>query len=153
MSQPKQPTNYSALSTLVLVFFFWGFIAASNSILIPFCKTHFSLTQLESQLIGSAFYGAYFIGSLILFILSNALGYDIINHIGYKKGIIYGLAISVVGALLISPLQMRSHFMLSWDHCLLLRSGSLCNRPAPNPSRFRWVIRQPDLIGLTLAVV
>jgi MFS transporter, FHS family, L-fucose permease len=103
MSQPKQPTNYSALSTLVLVFFFWGFIAASNSILIPFCKTHFSLTQLESQLIGSAFYGAYFIGSLILFILSNALGYDIINHIGYKKGIIYGLAISVVGALLIIP--------------------------------------------------
>jgi MFS transporter, FHS family, L-fucose permease len=110
MSQPKQPTNYSALSTLVLVFFFWGFIAASNSILIPFCKTHFSLTQLESQLIGSAFYGAYFIGSLILFILSNSLGYDIINHIGYKKGIIYGLGISVIGALLIIPSANANSF-------------------------------------------
>lgn len=110
MSQPKQPTNYSALSTLVLVFFFWGFIAASNSILIPFCKTHFALTQLQSQLIGSAFYGAYFIGSLVLFILSNMMGYDIVNHIGYKKGIIYGLAISVVGALLIIPSANANSF-------------------------------------------
>ena len=30
----KQPTNTGALATLVIVFFFWGFIAASNSILI-----------------------------------------------------------------------------------------------------------------------
>ncbi len=110
MTQSKQPTNYSALGTLVLVFFFWGFIAASNSILIPFCKTHFSLTQFESQLIGSSFYGAYFIGSLVLFILSNIMGYDIINKIGYKRGIIYGLAISVVGALLIIPAANANSF-------------------------------------------
>jgi len=110
MSQPKQPTNYSALGTLVLVFFFWGFIAASNSILIPFCKTHFSLSQFQSQLIGSAFYGAYFIGSLILFIISNIIGYDIINKIGYKKGIIYGLGISIIGALLIIPSANANSF-------------------------------------------
>lgn len=110
MSQQKQATNYSALSTLVLVFFFWGFIAASNSILIPFCKTHFSLTQFQSQLIGSAFYGAYFIGSLILFIISNLVGYDIINKIGYKKGIIYGLGISIIGALLIIPSANANSF-------------------------------------------
>jgi len=110
MNQPKLPTNYSALGTLVIVFFFWGFIAASNSILIPFCKTHFSLSQFQSQLIGSAFYGAYFIGSLILFIVSNVLGYDIINKIGYKKGIIYGLFISVIGALLIIPSANANSF-------------------------------------------
>lgn len=84
MSQPKQPTNYGALRTLVTVFFFWGFIAASNSIVIPFCKTHFSLSQFESQLVGSAFYGAYFIGSLILFIVSNVHSIDILNKIGFK---------------------------------------------------------------------
>lgn len=110
MNQQKQATNYSALSTLVLVFFFWGFIAASNSILIPFCKTHFNLTQFQSQLIGSAFYGAYFIGSLILFIVSNLLGYDIINKIGYKNGIIYGLGISIIGALLIIPSANANSF-------------------------------------------
>ena len=110
MSQTKQPTNTGALSTLVLVFFFWGFIAASNSIFIPFCKSHFQLSQFESQLIGSAFYGAYFIGSLILFFCSNLIGYDILNKIGYKKGIIYGLIISVVGALLIIPAANANSF-------------------------------------------
>jgi FHS family L-fucose permease-like MFS transporter len=103
MSQSKQTTNYGALSTLVTVFFFWGFIAASNSIFIPFCKSHFALSQFESQLVGSAFYIAYFVGSLTLFIVSNVLGYDILNKIGYKKGIIYGLLISVAGALLMLP--------------------------------------------------
>ena len=110
MNQPKQPTNTGALATLVIVFFFWGFIAASNSIFIPFCKTHFNLSQFESQLIGSAFYIAYFAGSLVLFLLSNVFGYDILNRIGYKKGIIYGLWISVVGALLIIPSANANSF-------------------------------------------
>ncbi|HXB93820.1 MAG TPA: hypothetical protein VNU70_01640, partial [Puia sp.] len=99
----KQPTNTGALATLVLVFFFWGFIAASQSIFIPFCRHNFSLTQFESQLLGSAFYGAYFIGSLALYLISSLLKYDILNRIGYKKGIIYGIWISVAGALLIIP--------------------------------------------------
>ncbi len=110
MTETAKPTNYGALGTLVIVFFFWGFIAASNSILIPFCKTHFSLSQFQSQLIGSAFYGAYFIGSLILFIISNIVGYDIVNKIGYKRGIIYGLLISVIGALLIIPSANANSF-------------------------------------------
>lgn len=99
----SQKTNGGALATLVLVFFFWGFIAASNSIFIPFCKTFFNLTQFESQLIGTAFYGAYFIGSLVLYIISEARGKDLLNKIGYKKGIILGLVISIVGALLMIP--------------------------------------------------
>ena len=106
----RQPTNTGALATLVMVFFFWGFIAASNSIFIPFCKTHFNLSQFESQLIGSAFYIAYFAGSLVLFFISNVLGYDILNRIGYKKGIIYGLWISVLGALLIIPSANANSF-------------------------------------------
>jgi len=110
MTTNRQPTNTGALANLVIVFFFWGFIAASNSIFIPFCKTHFNLSQFSSQLIGSAFYGAYFFGSLILFLLSNLIGYDILNRIGYKKGIIYGLLISVVGALLIIPSANANSF-------------------------------------------
>ena len=99
MNQTSIKTNYSALSTLVTVFFFWGFVAASNGIFIPFCKTHFNLNQFQSQLIDSSFYGAYFYGSLILYILSTLGKSDILNKIGYKKGIIIGLLISVVGAL------------------------------------------------------
>ena len=100
MNQPKQPTNYSALSTLVIVFFFWGFIAASNGIFIPFCKKHFNLNQFESQLIDFAFYVAYFVGSFLLFLFTAITKIDILNKIGYRKGIIWGLFISIAGALL-----------------------------------------------------
>ena len=47
-------TNYSALATLTTVFFFWGFIAAGNSVFIPFCKNYFHLDQFQSQLIDFA---------------------------------------------------------------------------------------------------
>lgn len=94
-----QQTKWSQFGVLISVFFFWGFVAASNSIFIPFCKKFFDLDQIQSQLIGSAFYGAYFYGSLILYLMSNMTGTDILNKIGYKKGIIYGLLISVIGAL------------------------------------------------------
>ena len=47
MSENK---NYSqALSTLVTVFFFWGFIAASNGVFIPFCKEYFMIDQFQSE--------------------------------------------------------------------------------------------------------
>ena len=95
----NQQTKWSQFGVLITVFFFWGFVAASNSIFIPFCKRFFQLDQIQSQLIGSAFYGAYFYGSLILYIVSFLTGTDLLNKIGYKKGIIYGLLISMVGAI------------------------------------------------------
>lgn len=95
----NQETKWSQFGTLITVFFFWGFVAASNGVFIPFCKTHFHLDQFESQLIDAAFYGAYFFGSLILYIMSVVSRIDILNKIGYKNGIIYGLLISVIGAL------------------------------------------------------
>ena len=131
--QLKQPTNYSALSTLVMVFFFWGFIAASNSIFIPFCRTHFSLTQFQSQLIGSAFYGAYFIGSLALYLISSFLGYDILNKIGYKKGIIYGLFISVIGALAIIPSANANSFSLILVSFFIVALGFSLQQTAAQP--------------------
>lgn len=96
MSQVK--TNYSALFTLITVFFFWGFIAAGNSIFIPFCKHHFKLDQFQSQLIDFAFYFAYYIGALILFAIGSSKGTNPVGSWGYKKSIIYGLLFSALGA-------------------------------------------------------
>lgn len=104
VSQPKrasgkiQPTNYGALSTLVIVFFFWGFIAAGNSVFIPFCKHYFHLDQFQSQLIDFAFYLAYYIGALALFAYGSFGGNDLVAKWGYKKSIVYGLLFSAVGA-------------------------------------------------------
>lgn len=98
MSQPKQPTNYGALGTLVTVFFFWGFIAAGNSVFIPFCKHYFHLDQFQSQLIDFAFYTAYYIGALLLFAYGAYGGKDLVGKWGYKNSIVYGLLFSALGA-------------------------------------------------------
>ena len=90
--------NNRALATLIIVFFFWGFIAAGNSVFIPFCKHKFGLDQFQSQLIDFAFYFAYYIGALSLFIYGTFGGKDLVGKWGYKKSIVYGLLFSALGA-------------------------------------------------------
>jgi FHS family L-fucose permease-like MFS transporter len=92
------PTNYGALSTLIVVFFFWGFIAAGNSVFIPFCKHYFLLDQFQSQLVDFAFYLAYYLGALALFAYGAFGGKDLVAKWGYKKSIVYGLLFSALGA-------------------------------------------------------
>ena len=99
----ENKNHKQALYTLVTVFFFWGFIAASNGVFIPFCKSYFNIDQFQSQLVDFAFYGAYYFGALLLFIISNSRGSDIINKWGYKNTIIYGLLISALGAAIMYP--------------------------------------------------
>jgi FHS family L-fucose permease-like MFS transporter len=95
----KENSNHKqALYTLITVFVFWGFIAASNGVFIPFCKTYFKLDQFQSQLIDFAFYGAYYIGALFLFIFSSIRNTDIMNSWGFKSSIVKGLLLSAIGA-------------------------------------------------------
>ncbi|MEW5675872.1 MFS transporter [Flavobacterium enshiense] len=94
----KHQTNYPALYTLITVFFFWGFIAAGNSIFIPFCKSYFSLDQFQSQLVDFAFYTAYYVGALLLFIFGTFKNKDVVSSWGYKKSIVFGLLFSALGA-------------------------------------------------------
>ncbi|NBL64236.1 MFS transporter [Flavobacterium sp. NST-5] len=98
MASQHSNSNNSALYTLTTVFFFWGFIGASNGVFIPFCKAKFGLDQFQSQLIDFAFYGAYYLGALLLFIFSGIAKKDILNAWGFKKGIVNGLLISAIGA-------------------------------------------------------
>jgi FHS family L-fucose permease-like MFS transporter len=98
MNQTTTKTNYPALYTLITVFFFWGFIAAGNSIFIPFCKSYFSLDQFQSQLVDFAFYTAYYLGALFLFAFGALNGKDIVSKWGYKRSIVYGLLFSALGA-------------------------------------------------------
>ena len=87
---------------MTLLFFMWGFITCMNDILIPHLKVLFNLSFLQSMLVQFAFFGAYFIGSLIYFLVSYYKG-DPINKVGYKKGIIAGVLLSAVGCCLFYP--------------------------------------------------
>ncbi|GAB3922407.1 MFS transporter [Mucilaginibacter myungsuensis] len=133
MQQTNGKSYGSALYTLITVFFFWGFLAASNGVFIPFCKTHFNLTQFESQLIDFTFYGGYFIGSLILYFASQASKVDIMNKLGYKNGIILGLVVSAIGAVGMVPAIASGSFGFILAAFFIIAVGFSLQQTAANP--------------------
>jgi FHS family L-fucose permease-like MFS transporter len=126
-------TNYKALFTLVTVFFFWGFVAASNDILIPVFKKAFTLTQGQSQLVSLAFYIAYTVGSLIYMGISLLMGQDIINKLGYKNSLALGLTISAMGTLLFYPAANNQSFELMLTGLFIVALGFSLQQTVANP--------------------
>jgi MFS transporter, FHS family, L-fucose permease len=133
MEQKNSKSYGTALYTIITVFFFWGFLAASNGIFIPFCKAHFNLTQFESQLIDFTFYGGYFIGSLGLYFASQITKVDFLNKMGYKNGIIWGLVLSAVGALLMVPAVDSGSFGFILAAFFVIALGFSLQQTAANP--------------------
>ncbi len=98
-----QKNNYTLpFISLVFLFFMWGFMTVLNDILIPYLKDAFTLNHTQAMLIQFSFFGAYFIGSVVYFIVSVTSG-DPILRLGYKKSLIAGLLVSALGALLFYP--------------------------------------------------
>ena len=132
--QVSENKNYgSALYTLVLVFFFWGFVAASNDILIPVFKEQLHLEQSQSMMIAFAFYVAYTVGSLIYTLISKISGGDILNRIGYRNGIAVGLVISALGTLLFYPAAETASFSLMITGLFIVGLGFSLQQTAANP--------------------
>ncbi|TAH11684.1 MAG: MFS transporter [Sphingobacteriia bacterium] len=129
----SQPTKWSQFGTLITVFFFWGFVAASNDILIPVFKKAFNLSQAQSQIVSLAFYVAYTVGSLIYFGISKLIGNDVLNKIGYKNGIVLGLIISAIGTLLFYPAANNASFTLMITGLFIVGLGFSLQQIAANP--------------------
>ncbi|MDX9704194.1 MAG: MFS transporter [Weeksellaceae bacterium] len=133
MESKQLKTNYPALYTLIVVFFFWGFIAAGNSIFIPFCKHYFNLDQFQSQLVDFAFYTAYYVGALFLFIFSSVSGKDLVGKWGYKKSIVYGLLFSALGAVsMIIAVEINTYIGMLFGLFIVALGFSL-QQTAANP--------------------
>ncbi|MGC4130454.1 MAG: MFS transporter [Bergeyella sp.] len=133
MSNYSKQTNWGQFASLVTVFFFWGFVAASNDILIPVFKKAFNLEQWQSQLVSFAFYVAYTVGSLIYIFVSKGLKQDLINKIGYKNGLIVGLLISAVGTLLFYPAANLGSFPLMLSGLFIVGLGFSLQQIVANP--------------------
>src|SRR6266571_5826860 len=99
MTHPPAPlTERRYVLPLVLVtslFFLWAIGVNLNDVLIPHLKKAFALTDFQSSLIQTAFFGGYFLGAL-------PAGW-LMQRIGYKRGILAGLMICSFGALLFIP--------------------------------------------------
>lgn len=126
-------TNQSALFTLTTVFFFWGFVAASNDILIPVFKEAFNLTQGQSQFVSIAFYISYTVGSLIYMGISLLIGKDLVNKMGYKNGLVLGLVISALGTLLFYPAANTGSYPLMLSGLFTVGLGFSLQQTVANP--------------------
>ncbi len=126
-------SNNSALYTLISVFFFWGFVAASNDILIPVFKKAFDLSQSQSQFVSIAFYISYTVGSLIYMGISLLMKQDLVNKIGYKNGLALGLVISAFGTLLFYPAANTSSYPLMLAGLFTVGLGFSLQQTVANP--------------------
>jgi MFS transporter, FHS family, L-fucose permease len=133
MNTQNSSTNWGQFVPLVIVFFFWGFVAASNDILIPVFKKAFDLSQGESQLVSLAFYIAYTVGSLIYMGISAILKEDLINKMGYKNGLALGLTISALGTLLFYPAANTGSFPLMLSGLFIVALGFSLQQTVANP--------------------
>lgn len=149
MDQKNEQTKWSQFLSLIIVFFFWGFVAASNDILIPVFKKWFVLSQLQSQLVANAFYMAYFIGSIIFFILS--IKTDILQKFGYKKTLAAGLCISALGAFLFIPAAAIANFWFFLIALFVVALGFSVQQIVANPLAIKMGSAGTGAHRLTLA--
>ncbi len=133
MNLENAKTNWGQFIPLVIVFFFWGFVAASNDILIPVFKKAFDLTQGQSQFVSIAFYISYTVGSLIYMGISVVMKEDLINKIGYKNGLSLGLIISALGTLLFFPAANMGSYPLMLAGLFTVGLGFSLQQTVANP--------------------
>jgi MFS transporter, FHS family, L-fucose permease len=133
MSNGTVKNNNGALTTLVTVFFFWGFIAAGNGVFIPFCRDYFKLDQFQSQLVDYAFYVAYYVGALLLYLYGSLKGKDVVGSWGYKKSIIYGLLFSALGGVVMVIAVQQSTFYGVLCGLFVMALGFSLQQTAANP--------------------
>jgi MFS transporter, FHS family, L-fucose permease len=125
--------NYTLpLIILTSLFFMWGFITCMNDILIPYLKGIFSLTTFQASLVQFAFFGAYFVVSLIYFLISTNVS-DPLARIGYKNGIIVGLITAAIGCALFYPAAELKVFNLFLLALFILAAGITILQMAANP--------------------
>lgn len=118
--------NYTLpLTILTTLFFMWGFITCMNDILIPHLKAVFTLNYTQAMLIQFCFFTAYFVMSL-------PSGY-IVEKIGYKRGIVFGLIIAGIGCLMFYPAAGTRSYALFLAAFFVLASGITLLQVAANP--------------------
>jgi MFS transporter, FHS family, L-fucose permease len=121
-------SSKSYLIPLILVislFFLWAFVHNLEPILIPHLKKACQLSDLQSALIDSAVYVGYFLMAL-------PAGF-VMKKYGYKKGILIGLVLYAIGALLFLPAASTRVYIFFLGALFIIASGCAFLETAANP--------------------
>jgi len=107
------------------IFFVIGFVSWVNSILIPYFKIAFSLTNLQAYFVTFAFYISYMI-------MSTPSSY-LLKRVGFKKGIMFGFWFMAAGAFLFVPAATTRMYGLFLIGLFSLGAGLAIMQTAANP--------------------
>jgi FHS family L-fucose permease-like MFS transporter len=121
----KNKSYGRAFIFLTILFFLWGFITVLVDSLIPRLREVFTLSYFQAGMVQFAFFGAYFL-------ISIPAGY-LLSKIGYKKGIILGLATMATGCLLFYPASSYRIFGIFMLGYFILAAGITILQVAANP--------------------
>lgn len=149
MTSENLQTKWGQFISLIIVFFFWGFVGSANDILIPVFKKVFTLSQVQSQLVAWAFYVAYFVGSIIFFLIS--LKIDVLQKFGYKKTLSAGLIISAIGSFLFVPAATMESFPFFLTALFTVGLGFSIQQIVANPLAIKMGSPSTGAHRLTLA--
>ena len=117
--------NNKAIFIIGILFFIFGFVSWINSILIPYFKLACSLTNKQAMLVAFAFYISYF----VMAIPSAA----ILKKTGLKNGMMFGLMVMAVGALIFIPAAMSRTYSLFLFGLFVQATGLTILQTASNP--------------------
>jgi FHS family L-fucose permease-like MFS transporter len=129
----KNQDYKKAFILLTSLFFMWGFITVMNDVLVNTFKDIFDLTPTERSLVQQAFFGAFFVVSLLYFTISSVRGTDPINRIGYKNGMSISLLICGIGCLSFYPAAMMESYPALLGSLFVLAIGVACLQICANP--------------------
>ncbi|MBK7594614.1 MAG: L-fucose:H+ symporter permease [Gemmatimonadetes bacterium] len=113
------------LMLITSLFFLWALGVNLNDILIPHLKKALDLTDFQSSLIQTAFFGGYFLAA-------RPAGW-LMRRVGYKRGILTGLMICATGTLLFLPAAATREYAFFLLALFVMACGQCFLEVAANP--------------------
>ncbi|HYV55396.1 MAG TPA: L-fucose:H+ symporter permease [Chitinophagaceae bacterium] len=107
------------------LFFLWAFLHNLNPILIPHLKKACQLSDLQSALIDSSVYLGYFLIAIPAGLF--------MHKYGYKKGILFGLVLYAIGALMFIPAASTRSYIFFLSALFIIASGATFLETVANP--------------------
>lgn len=124
----------SRTALVVSLFFLWALTANLLPILIPHLKKACHLSVLQSSLIDSAYWIAYFV-------IAIPAGM-VMKRVGYKRTIITGLLLAATGAFLFYPAAESRSFVFFLFALFILAAGMTFLETSANP--FMTILGEPE---------